>query len=110
VNNQNLRVKTALLSFREQQLLVSVFAVVCAALDVCVTHAGYSNELWRFSTSTRVWERVDTPATNRPSGRGGHTMTSVGQDLWVFGGLVRGESGSSDESDTCTTRVVLCDS
>ena len=100
--------KQPLLSLRQQQLLVFVFPVVCAALDVCVTHAGYSNELWRFSTSTRVWERVDTPATNRPSGRGGHTMTSVGLDLWVFGGQIRGVKGGSGES--CTTRAVVCGS
>ena len=79
--------------------------VVCVALDVCVAHTGYSNELWRFSTHTRVWERVDTPETNRPSARGEHSMTSVGLDLWVYGGATRLQSGG--EGDTCTTPAVL---
>ena len=67
---------------------MSVCVVVCVSLDVCVTHAGVSTELWRFSTSTRRWVRVDTPSTNdaRPSARADHTMTSVGLDLWVHGG------------------------
>jgi hypothetical protein len=108
VNNQNLRVKTT--SF---VLVTTATAGVCvcrgvAALDVCVTHEGYSSELWRFSTSTRVWDRVDTPATNRPSARGGHTMTSVGLNLWVFGGETRGVKGGSGE--LCTPRTVLCGS
>ena len=47
-----------------------------------------TDDLWRFTTSTREWERVDTTTTNetRPSERTGHTMTSVGLDLWVHGG------------------------
>jgi hypothetical protein len=48
----------------------------------------HSSELWRFTTSTHGWERVNTTAVNeaRPSGRTGHTMTSVGLDLWIHGG------------------------
>jgi hypothetical protein len=67
---------------------VSVCAVVCVSLDVCVPHADKSSELWRFSTLTHGWVRVDTPSTNdaRPSARSGHTMTSIGLDLWVHGG------------------------
>ncbi len=84
---------------------VTVCAVVCVRLMTCVSHAGLSAELWRFSTSTRVWERVDSTATNGagPSARGGHVMTSVGLDLWVNGGLIT-EGG---EGHTCAAHVVL---
>ncbi len=70
--------------------------LVCVRLMTCVPHAGRSAELWRFSTSTRGWERVDSTAANgaRPSGRQDHVMTSVGLDLWLHGGLT--DSGEGD--------------
>jgi hypothetical protein len=69
-----------------------------------VPHAGCSAELWRFSTSTRVWERVYNTTGNGagPSPRYYHVMTSVGLDLWVDGG--RTETG---DGDACTTQVAL---
>ncbi len=72
-------------------------AVVCVRLMTCVPHAGWSEEMWRFSTSTRVWEQVDTAANGAgPSSRSDHVMTSVsGLDLWVHGGNAM--SGDSDE-------------
>jgi hypothetical protein len=84
----------------------SVCAVVCVRLMTGVPHAGRSDELWRFSTSTRVWERVDSTAANGagPSGRFGHVMTSVGLDLWVHGGV---EYTASGEGDGCATHVAL---
>jgi hypothetical protein len=83
---------------------LTVCGVVCVRLMTCVPHAGLSAELWRFSTSTHVWERADSTATNGagPSGRSSHVMTSVGLDLWVHGGLT--EAG---EGDACTTHVAL---
>jgi hypothetical protein len=84
---------------------------VYAALDVCVPDAAFSDELWRFSTSTRVWERVDTTEVNQdhPSGRTGHTMTSVGLDLWVFGGTISNSVTSFPSSElwrfTTSTRT-----
>jgi hypothetical protein len=85
---------------------VTVCVVVCVRLMTCVPHAGdyYSTELWRFSTSTRVWERADSTAANGagPSARGYHVMTSVGLDLWVHGG-----DTDSGEGDTCGTHVAL---
>jgi hypothetical protein len=90
---------------------VTVCVVVCVRLMTCVPHAVWyggvpskSAELWRFSTSTRVWERADSTVTNGagPSARGGHVMTSVGLDLWVHGG--RTEAG---EGDACATHVAL---
>jgi hypothetical protein len=60
-------------------------------------------ELWRFDTSTRGWERVDTTINGvAPSARAGHVMTSVGLDLWLHGGLT-----DSGEGDTCSFHVVL---
>ena len=51
-------------------------------------------ELWRFDTSTRGWERVDTTVNGTaPSARDDHVMTSVGLDLWLHG-------GSSDSGDS----------
>jgi hypothetical protein len=77
----------------------------CVRLMTCVTHAGdLSAELWRFSTSTRVWERADSTADNGagPSVRVYHVMTSIGHDLWVHGGYT-----DSGEGDGCATHVTL---
>jgi hypothetical protein len=81
-----------------------VCVVVCVRPMTFVPHAGYSAELWRFSTSTHVWERANSTAANGalPSARSGHVMTSVGLDLWVHGG-----STGSGEGDACGTHIVL---
>ena len=83
---------------------VTVCVVVCVRLTTCVGHAvaRISDELWRFSTSTLGWERVDSTAANGagPSGRDYHVMSSVGLDLWVHGGMTDSETGSG-EGDTC---------
>ncbi len=57
-----------------------------------VMYVGYyssSDELWRFNTSTDVWESVVTNG-EVPSRRYDHVMTSVttsvGVDLWLHGG------------------------
>jgi hypothetical protein len=79
--------------------------VVCIRLMTCVPHAGVlSAELWRFTTSTCVWERADSTAANGagPSARLYHVMTSVGLDLWVHGGHT-----GSGEGDACATHVSL---
>ncbi len=84
---------------------MTVCPVVCVRLMTSVPHAGsYCTEMWRFCTSTRVWERVDSTAANGagPSGRFNHVMTSVGLDLWVYGG-----STEAGEGDTCATHVAL---
>ncbi len=77
---------------------------MCVRLMTSVPHTGRSAELWRFCTSTRLWERADSTAANGagPSGRTGHVMTSVGLDLWLHGGYP--ETG---EGDICATHVVL---
>jgi hypothetical protein len=77
---------------------------MCVRLMTCVPHAGYSDEVWRFCTSTRVWERADKTAVNGadPSARSNHVMTSVGLDLWLYGG-----STETSEGDTCATHVAL---
>ena len=81
-------------------------AVVCVRLMNCVPHTDYSvsAELWRFSTATRGWERVDSTAAAGagPRARDSHVMTSVGLDLWVHGGLT-----DSNEGDACATHVAL---
>jgi hypothetical protein len=84
---------------------LTVCVVVCVRLMTSVPHAGLSAELWRFSTSTRVWERADSTAANGagPSGRSSHVMTSVGLDLWVYGARYT----YSSEGDACATHVAL---
>ncbi len=82
-----------------------VFCGVCTAHDLCVPHAGLpSAELWRFSTATRGWERLDITSDNGadPGARSWHVMTSVGLDLWVHGGYT-----TSGEGDACATHVAL---
>ena len=64
-----------------------------------------NNELWRFTTSTRVWELVDT-TVNDVGTRSYHTMTSVGLDLYIHGGYST-KSTSSGEGETYTTRGVI---
>ena len=78
---------------------VTVCDVVCVRLMTCVSHVVPSDELWRFSTSTLGWERVDRTAVNGtgPSGRSFHVMSSVGLDLWVHGG----DLTDSGEGDVC---------
>jgi N-acetylneuraminic acid mutarotase len=56
------------------------------------TTSGSSNELFRFSTTKLLWEKLDAPQVlgSQPSERTRHGMASVGSDLYVFGGV--GES------------------
>ncbi len=71
----------------------------------CVPHTGYvySAELWRFSTSTLVWERGNSTAANGagPSARYDHVMTSVGLDLWVQGGSTGSGEGDAFDYRCC---------
>ena len=46
-----------------------------------------TGQLWRFTTSTRVWELVDTTTVSDVGARMDHTMTSVGLDLYIHGGF-----------------------
>jgi hypothetical protein len=88
--------------------------VGCADCDLYVPRAGCPDspacyepaELWRFGTSTRRWEKVKNTAANDavPSSRVNHVMTSVGPDLWLYGGGVPADSG---EGDTCYSPSVL---
>jgi hypothetical protein len=109
----NTRGAAAVAAMRQRECLcapsVTVCAVVCARLMTCVPHAGYSAtapsaELWRFSTSSRVWELANSTAANGagPSARDSHIMTSVGLDLWLHGRIT-----GTGEGDTCATRVAL---
>ena len=77
--------------------------VVCVRLMTGVPGAGSSAEVWRFTTSTRLWERVDSTAANGagPSARYGHVMTSVGLDLWVHGGSTDSGEGDTHVQHTC---------
>jgi hypothetical protein len=106
----NTRVAAAVPVLRQRVCLFAPSVTVCAMVCVCVRLVtcvpadSDSAELWRFSTSTRGWERVDITTTNGagPSGRSGHVMTSVGPGLWIHGGLT-----GSGEGDSCGTYVSL---
>jgi hypothetical protein len=81
----------------------------CVRLMTCVTHAGdlyLSAELWRFSSSTRVWEQTNSTSANGagPSAKWSHVMTSIGHDLWVH---ALGGFPDSGEGDGCATHVTL---
>ncbi len=73
-----------------------------------MTHAGRSSEMWRFSTSTRGWERVDNTSSNGagPSARSGHVMTSVGLELWVHGGYTDLGEGDGRMRDTAAAAAL----
>jgi N-acetylneuraminic acid mutarotase len=48
-----------------------------------------SDELFKYSTATMTWTKLDTIAGvtgTPPSARSGHSMTTVGEDFYVFGG------------------------
>ena len=48
-----------------------------------------SEELFRYSTESMTWTKLDTAAGvtgTGPSARAGHSMTSVGIDIYLFGG------------------------
>ena len=61
--------------------------------DVKAISAGRSEELFRFSVETLTWTKLDTAAGvtgTGPSARSGHSMASVGSDIYVFGGSGNG--------------------
>ena len=63
--------------------------------DVKAISAGRSEELFRFSVETLTWTKLDTAAGvtgTGPSARSGHSMASVGSDIYVFGGYI-GDGG-----------------
>jgi hypothetical protein len=85
-------------------------AVVCVRLMSsvpCALPIVLCDDLWRFSTSTRVWRRVDDTTTDgtRPSARSFFVMVSVGLDLWVHGGLT--QTGEGEQSPKPVVLVLL---
>ena len=67
----------------------------------------YSNELFRFSTTTMQWEQLDAPQVSGspPSARAGHGMVAVGSNLYVFGGTLGG--GDTRRCAACI-RLAAC--
>ena len=66
------------------------------ALTSGAASGGYSDELLKYSTATMTWTQLDAEAGvtgTAPSARGSHSMTTVGEDLYVFGGYTSGEAG-----------------
>jgi hypothetical protein len=79
---------------------------------VAGNHAGYSQELFKFSTETLAWTKLETGANvtgTGPSARYGHTMTSVGHNIYIFGGQQTddGESKTKLEGRGKEGRVVV---
>ena len=48
----------------------------------------YSDDLFKYSTVSMTWTKLVTDAgvTGTPSARDGHSMATVGQDIYMFGG------------------------
>jgi N-acetylneuraminic acid mutarotase len=65
-----------------------VYGMVSVGSDLYVlggdSNNGYSNDLFRFSSTEHKWENLDVGSP--PSAKSGHRMVSVGSDLYVFGG------------------------
>jgi len=53
-----------------------------------------SNELYKLDLDTKEWHLITPRGSVRPSPRSGHTMVSVGNDLFVFGGY----TGSGEDA------------
>ena len=53
-----------------------------------------TNDLWRYSTETNQWLKLETQQKASPSIRSGHAMTAVGLELYVWGGRHQSESGN----------------
>jgi hypothetical protein len=68
--------------------------------------AGYSNELFRFSTTKMQWEQLDAQLVSGspPIARSEHGMAAVGSDLYVFGGYTQGDTRRCDAGN----RLVAC--
>lgn len=48
-----------------------------------------ADELFKYLTVSRTWKKLDTYADVKgtpPSARSDHRMTTVGQDIYLFGG------------------------
>jgi hypothetical protein len=61
---------------------------------------GYSNDLFRFSTTENKWVQLDAKRVSGSplTARRGHGMASVGSDLYVVGGFTgTGEEGLCDD-------------
>ncbi len=88
-----------MLQCSEHAVFVScVWIVTCA----CVSHAVFDEKMWRLCLTTLEWTSIEvSPDGALPSARFGHVMTSVGLDLWMYGGWGVGEG------DSCATHVTL---
>ena len=59
--------------------------------------SGTDEHLYKYSTATKTWTKLDDGAAvevvsaSDPSAREGHSMTGVGQDIYLFGGDASGE-------------------
>jgi hypothetical protein len=51
------------------------------------------DEIWRLMTATGAYTRLDAQSAggDSPSARGRHTMTVVGQQIFLYGGLGSGD-------------------
>jgi hypothetical protein len=60
------------------------------------TYEGFSDELWKYSTSTATWVKL-TPTGDTPGERRGHAMVAVSNFLFLFGGA-RGQKVAVSDS------------
>ena len=66
-------------------------------------HKGYLNDLFELDTDSLQWTDLSTPSSgNPPSSRYWHGFTSLGGDLFVFGGY----TGATGEKAVLHSRWV----
>ena len=67
-----------------------VYGMVSVGSDLYVLggdgNNGYSNDLFRFSSTDHTWEHLDVGSP--PIAKSGYGMVSMGSDLYVFGGEI----------------------
>ena len=62
-------------------------------------YAGYSKEFFKFSVEAMAWSELGTAVGvtgTGPSARYAYSMTSVGSDIYLFGGHTAGEKREAE--------------
>ena len=90
-------------TYEEGEAVVGPGLPAGGALTSGAASGGYFDELFKYSTATMTWTQLDAAAGvtgTAPSARYEHSMTTVGEDLYVFGGY-GGEAGGVEGRIGC---------
>ena len=80
-------------STNEEGEAVVGLGLPAGALTSGAASGGISAWLFKYSTGTMTWTHLGAVAGTAPSSRYDQSMTTVGEDLYVFGGRTSGEAG-----------------